>query len=103
MQHSRYQIVAHKRALQLNGLDAVEAQNKHNERQAALHVIENNIHGDDSQPASVKRKELDDESQDRLSDEDHEAKKLFCLYDVVADSPGSIADKVCLKQTKKYV
>ena len=79
VRHSRYQVVAHKRALQLEGLDAAEAQNRHNERQVAINTMHHENENDAEEGLSAnKRKDSGDDVR--------EAKKLFCLYDVVADS-----------------
>lgn len=83
---SRYQVVAHKRALQLEGLDAAEAQNRHNERQAAINALQH-------QPPHPANEQLSANKRKDVSDDDREAKKLFCLYDVVSDS-GANDDQV---------
>ena len=78
VRHSRYQVVAHKRALQLEGLDAAEAQNRHNERQAAINAVHHQHVNDSEEELSAnKRKDSGDDVR--------EAKRLFCLYDVVAN------------------
>ena len=83
--HSRYQVVAHKRALKLEGLDTVEDQSRHDEGQAVINALQQhdqqNPQLTNEVPCASKRKDI--------SDSDREAKRLFCLYDVIA----SAADK----------
>lgn len=90
---SRYQVVAHKRAFQLEGLDAAEAQNSHNERQVALNALQRQNRPDPrlQESASNKRKDVDEEQE-------RESKRLFCLYDVVTDGEKS-NDKVSFPPT----
>ncbi len=79
-------MVAHKRALHLEGLDAAddlrEAQNRQNERQAqgAFPEIAEDI---SHSGTNNKRKEVDEEEP--------EAKRLFCLYDVVHEGRSEVS------------
>ena len=78
---SRYQVVAHKRALQLEGLDAAEAQNRHNERQAAINALQ---HQNQRKPEAADDPSSANKRKD-VGEDEREAKRLFCLYDVVSD------------------
>ena len=82
---SRYQVVAHKRALQLEGLDAAEAQNRHNERQAAINALQQQNHHN---PAEAAADPSSANKRKDVSEDEREAKRLFCLYDVITDSDG---------------